>query len=157
MMEKEHMRSSLCSLVYLVDHGQFNSIGSKCCWGMWEFECLCVSKWQSAWLHPWLAWMIMGTVITPLGRQRERLWVFVCVSGERVGGTEAQTISTSLPKPPTVVPCTKTRVYINHTHTHTWTRQSWHGAVLRWTLLWLGQKRSDRRLQCCCCTAKNSS
>lgn len=62
--------------------------------------------------------MIMGTVISPLGKQRERLWVFVCVSGERVGGTEIQTISTSLPKPPTVVPCTKTRAYINHTHRH---------------------------------------
>lgn len=63
--------------------------------------------------------MIMGTVISPLGKQRERLWVFVCVSGERVGGTEIQTISTSLPKPPTAVPCTKTRAYINHTHSHT--------------------------------------
>lgn len=41
----------------------------------------------------------------------------VCIRGEG-RGTGAQTISTPHPKPPTVVPCTKTRVYIKDTQTH---------------------------------------
>ena len=51
---------------------------------------------------------------SPREAEGETVGVCVCVCQ---GGTRAQTISTSHPKPPTVVPSTKTRVYINDIHT----------------------------------------
>lgn len=98
--------------------------GSNRCWGVWELEHLW--KWQSAWLHPRLAWMVMATVTTPLGKQREPVGV-VCVSGGVSGDTEGSNNPyPPLEPPPPSVLSAKTRTnisfFLSHTHTQTQNR-----------------------------------
>lgn len=64
---------------------------------------------------------------SPREAEGETVGVCVCESGERVGGTEAQTISTSHPKPPHSSALYKNKALRQHTHTHT------HETKLAWS------------------------
>lgn len=55
---------------------------------------------------------------SPREAEGETVGVCVCVSGERVGAPGPRQSAPPHSKPPTVVPCTKTRVYIKDTQTH---------------------------------------